>query len=510
MDAATLGCYAGGIELRELSCQTVPRRLHSQHRISVEKIYFLPHQTTECFQEFPVLRQELHDYRDFVAAYVANGLKLILEVSDKSDKKLPNEELLKSSVISKAQSNLVEKNLPAYLVDPRHGLVKVFERITQLVLSTNVVEEDLFAKIKSTLAQSENQHLLESDIFLKSSWLDRPAKLLVDIILESTSGHSPKFNAFEPESTQVAVHLRRLAETHPQVETYWTLIGTNMESWDQSALTNSHFKVVKFNPMGVESTPDKPRNFDATVLDCILSRRQDIAKYLSRVKDFLRPDGFVIVNEITDHFEVAYALATLRGEIDVLSPFGELGERKFGKYYSHETWLEIFKQSGFNVVAWQGDSLLTTLYLLHKIPPAPRQPAFVNIDDLKKFSWVRSLQETLEQRLNAPQDFTVWTVSNNEKQNGAVGFSLCLREETTKNRIRSVNWFIFNHNHTNQCKFDAFRSIMDASLKQNNKLNWTLDSPEVKQIIDGDIFSCVYRDGVWGSFRHLPVREGNY
>lgn len=444
-DASTNGCCAGGVEVRELTCTTVPRRLHAQQQVSIEKVYFLPHFSSECFLEYPKLRTQLHEYRDFLIPYVEGGLKQLVDLTAKSEKKLPNSEnvtmalkKLTGHIMPNSAKDLAKAEI--YISDKsnKFGLAKVWAKVLEELKKggTEVVNN-----IVNLLKAPESQQLLETDIFLNSSWLDRPLKLVLDVTLESTGGHAPKFNTFEPTSLKLAQHIRALVQTHPLVEDDWTLIGPNVDQFDEETIEANHVKVVKFNLMGKEITPDKPRNFDATFLDCTLSRSPDIKKYLGRVKDFLRGDGFVIVNEVTNLYELAYTLDSLKTteELDVLPAFEGMSERKFGRYYSHAEWLEIFKACGFTVAIHQSDSLLHTIYLLHKIPQTPKQPVFIDIDDNTNFTWIKPIQDALEERMNATQDFTIWTVSNKLKDNGAVGFALCLREESTKNRIRYLS-----------------------------------------------------------------------
>jgi len=85
-------------------------------------------------------------------------------------------------------------------------------------------------------------------------------------------------------------------------------------------------------------------------------------------------------------------------------------------------------------------NLMTSLYLLHKLPDTKPEPTFVKIDDVENFDWIEPLQKKIDERLNEPQEKTIWIYSNQTKDNGAVGLAMCLREENNKNRIR---WAIF-------------------------------------------------------------------
>lgn len=52
-------------------------------------------------------------------------------------------------------------------------------------------------------------------------------------------------------------------------------------------------------------------------------------------------------------------------------------------------------------------------------------PAIVDIDDVKEFTWIEPLQKVIEERLNEPDNKTVWLLSNKVRNNGALGAALC-------------------------------------------------------------------------------------
>lgn len=60
-------------------------------------------------------------------------------------------------------------------------------------------------------------------------------------------------------------------------------------------------------------------------------------------------------------------------------------------------------------------------------------------------------------------------------------------------------------------KFNRFRTLADISLKQENRNclpKIDLEDLEIKKMLQLDLHANNYRDGFWGSIRHIVVKEG--
>ena len=57
-----------------------------------------------------------------------------------------------------------------------------------------------------------------------------------------------------------------------------------------------------------------------------------------------------------------------------------------------------------------------------------------------------------------------------------------------------------------------FRCLFNASLTEEGRKTQLppMDSAEFAALAQKDLVMNVYRDGHWGSFRHLPFASGNY
>lgn len=77
------------------------------------------------------------------------------------------------------------------------------------------------------------------------------------------------------------------------------------------------------------------------------------------------------------------------------------------------------------------------------------------------------------------------------RNNGTLGLSLCFVEENVK--------------------FNRFRTLADISVKPENRsgpARLDIHSPEMKALMELDMHANNYRDGEWGSVRHIVVKDG--
>ncbi len=75
----------------------------------------------------------------------------------------------------------------------------------------------------------------------------------------------------------------------------------------------------------------------------------------------------------------------------------------------------------------QTDSICmsSTVFLIKKIPSVVRDPAIIDMDDVEQFTWIEPLQKVIEERLNEPDNKTIWLYSSRIRNNGALGTALC-------------------------------------------------------------------------------------
>ena len=82
----------------------------------------------------------------------------------------------------------------------------------------------------------------------------------------------------------------------------------------------------------------------------------------------MRVDGFAIVAEVTSNFDLAFVIESLTLDTDLDTPANApRSDRVHGLYMTHDQWLAVFEECGFDVCVFQTDSaFMTTLYVQHE------------------------------------------------------------------------------------------------------------------------------------------------
>lgn len=119
------------------------------------------------------------------------------------------------------------------------------------------------------------------------------------------------------------------------------------------------------------------------------------------------------------------------------------------------------------------------LILFKKLPDIKTKPIVVKVSE-EDFSWIPVLQAALKAE-DSPSDQRIILYAQNEPLNGLLGLINCLRRELNGGKIRAV-------------------LILDKNVKP-----FSVDDPIFKQQLDKDLVTNVFKNGQWGSYRHLEL-----
>lgn len=206
------------------------------------------------------------------------------------------------------------------------------------------------------------------------------------------------------------------------LEIDWNCVGPNVDDLDENTLNQLGAQRTKLVLDGEEFKAPEGKNFDYILLDRVLSKKKNPAEYLRRCADLLRDDGLAILMEVTNDYEVALFVDGLQGRNL------ETGDERriYGCYFTRSHLEEIIAESNYRICLRQTDPVLnTTTYVIRKISQIIREPAIVEIDDLVNFGWIEPLQKVVEERLNEPDNKTIWLSSTRVRNNGTLGMALC-------------------------------------------------------------------------------------
>ncbi len=464
-----------------MTAQTVPRRLHSSGKVTLEQVHFVKLKDVRAFETALPERERLDKYRNLCRNVLLEGAE---QWSTETVRSLPNGAVFEQAFKETKGAGPVEHEyLAACMEDTKCTLFQLLRKIfaTEVVSDLNVFANNVVNTVKADMES------LRTDILWHQAWYPKTIKPMLDAVIENTAGHFNKCCAIELRSVDVINWSRDLQMSHPLIEVDWTILSPDVGNFDSEILSQSDIKTVKLDLESGDAVPDSVKNFDVVMLDRVLSKKTDIPRYLQKLKELMRDDGFLVICEPTSDFELALMIEGLQGS---LLPASGDGSRVYGTFLKHQDWVKLFKDAGFKITHIQSDiCMISTVYMIRKLPSEPREPTFIDVDDVVDFSWIEPLQQVIEDNLNEPELKTIWVTSTERRDNGAVGLALCLREESTK--------------------ANRFRRICDVSLKNTDApVVLDLESEKVQEHIAIDLHATDYRDGIWGSFVHMVMKEG--
>uniref|UniRef100_A0A7E4UMS9 Fatty acid synthase n=1 Tax=Panagrellus redivivus TaxID=6233 RepID=A0A7E4UMS9_PANRE len=484
-DIATNGCIAGGVECCDLTAHTVPRRMQTSGNLYLEKLLFVKHVDNKAMDDYPKIKAILANYRETNRAILRDGLKKWFDAGILQ--KLTNGIALVKALknLADAPSRPNEEELIPLLEDSKCPLLQAVESIFKTPLDVNNIAD--FESIIAARISSQVQTFDTDKYWIASLYYDRFIKTAQDVCIENSAGHRNKCCGVELTSIEQLKHLTVGVASHPLLEIEWHVAGSQVNKLDENSLDQIGATKHKLDFDAENFSSGDAKNYDYLLVDKVLSKKKDPVTFLKRCAELLRDDGFIILNEVTRDFETALFVDALLNK-----PIGfDDADRAYGVYFTEEQLHKIFAEAGYQICIHQSDEyVITSTYVIRKIPSVERDPAFIDIDDIETFNWIAPLQQTLEERLSEPDNKTIWLTSTTVRNNGVLGIALCFVEENLK--------------------FNRFRTFCDISVKRENRTGppvISLDSPAAKEILAKDLHANNYRDGQWGSVRHMVVKD---
>ncbi|RUS90834.1 hypothetical protein EGW08_001453, partial [Elysia chlorotica] len=448
----------GGVELQGLHAAVAPKRSLQSPPV-LEQQCFVPY--TDSSDSPQALQQYAKDCLDFALL----GLKDML--GNDSSGFLPNKDILQEVVTNNQVVDGSSPSLMAAAAQPNSGLARTLKELFSLAPSKSLAES-AHAVLHSHRSE------LASDCLLSSLSKEEILKPCVDIALENTN--SNKVNIFEVNASKSALYRKIIP--------YLSGFGSRNVSYtaaDKTPLDSDAkglgVKASQWDPSS-DSTPAGLSNL--VILKNVLHKQADISKTLDTVSSMVTPDGFILVEEVTQAFPLYLALEALTQDLTANTSKDLC--RMCGCYLSEKSWLDLFSSHEYEVVYKKSDKLLSTMFLLRKRAKLSIPPVIVDIDDLQ-CSWLEELKAKVKDLDTAPEDARLWLLAKTDI-NGLAGLMNCLRKESGGNKVRG---------------------ILCSNLKSSSLPDISANSAEFKALAQKDLFMNIFRDGSWGSFRHLSI-----
>nr|KAG5704186.1 hypothetical protein BaRGS_009716 [Batillaria attramentaria] len=454
---------AGGVVLHGLHATVAPRRSQQAPPV-LEEFTFVPYNGVPC----PAADSaELQQYAADAASYAVHGLKkLVAHNGGISNKTV----LSKVVEILDEEHTVSEDALKKYLCTDKFSLMKVLHQILTLLPGSSFTDNVL-----ETLAAFRAD--LASDPLL-SCLTDAPTlRPFLDVVLENMLTFNLKVCELDASNSNIYRHILNQLADQPKLNVKVTVADTTASD------------SADFESLGVTQTvwdlsqeETLMGRFHLVVLNNVLHRQSDVVEAIKKAASLVEEGGFVLAQEVTQNFPIYLALEALHTDLPLKA--SENGTA-FGRYRSVEGWQAVFTMAGMELVMHTTDNLMSSLFLLRRPATQVINQTVLEVDSLD-YSWVEPLKKELELCQSRPDSEKVWLVAQNPC-NGVVGMLNCLRQENGGNRLRCV---------------------LSSSLKSTDLPHITPSSGDFKCLVQKDLAMNVYRDGQWGSFRHIPINTG--
>lgn len=127
-------------------------------------------------------------------------------------------------------------------------------------------------------------------------------------------------------------------------------VGPKIDNLDENTLSQlgvSCFK-IDFDAAATESDLRLPNEIKGTidylVIDCVLSKKSDPVLYLKKCFQMVRDDGFAIINEVTQNYEIALFFDALQGY-----KFEENNLRAYDIYFDQTSLEDVFSKTNLRI-----------------------------------------------------------------------------------------------------------------------------------------------------------------
>uniref|UniRef100_A0A4X2LHQ6 Fatty acid synthase n=1 Tax=Vombatus ursinus TaxID=29139 RepID=A0A4X2LHQ6_VOMUR len=444
VDSCLSYTVAGGVLMSRLHASVAPRKQQEQHVPILEKFCFVPHLESDCLASNAELQGELQQCKGLIQ-------KLQTKVAQHG---------VKLSVPDLPGAQAAPSKDP-----PQKGLPYLLAAASQLQLNGN-----LSVELGQVVAQ-EWRHLQEDHLL--AGLLDSlELKACVDTALENSSSHQIKVVEVLAGDGHLYSRIPGILNSQPMLQVGYVATDRQSTSLEgqQAQLQQQGISLGQWDPD--EPAPDSLHGTDLLVCNCTIAALRDPATALSHMGAVIKDGGFLLLHTL------------LRGETlgEIVAFLTSSNQHQRQSLLSQAEWENVFQKASLHLVGLKKSFYGSAIFLCRRQAP-PQSPIFLHVEDTH-YKWVDSLKTILAESSNQP----VWLMAAGCATSGVVGMVTCLRKEPGGQRIRCVLVSNFNSSST------------IPQISPSTK--------EMQQLLQGDLVMNVYRDGKWGAFRHLPLKEG--
>ncbi|TRZ14389.1 hypothetical protein HGM15179_012680 [Zosterops borbonicus] len=434
---------SGGVQISGLHASVAPRRQQEQIPPTLEKFCFVPYTESSCLSS----SAHLHAYLDYCKGLIQ---KLQSKVAVHGVKLvIPGLE----TAVAATESSSTQK-----------GLQHILAEICRLELNGN-----LHSELQQVVTR-EKMHF-QNDPLLSGLLDSAELRTCLDVALENMISHRMKIIEANAGNGQLFSRVKSILNAQPLLQVDYIATDCVLENLSaiEKELQDSGVDSKQWDPSSPPS--GNLTSADLVVYNCSTSVLVNATEILSNLAAAVKEGGFVLLHTL------------LKGETlgEIVSFLTSPDLQQKHSFLSQAEWEDLFSKASLNLVAMKKSFFGSVIFLCRRQAPA-KTPVFLPVDETN-YKWVESLKEILAD----PSEKPVWLTATNCANSGILGMVNCLRLEAEGHRIRCV--FISNLNPSS--------AVPPTSLS----------SLEMQKMVQKDLVMNVYRDGKWGSFRHLTLQQ---
>ncbi|GBN00720.1 Fatty acid synthase [Araneus ventricosus] len=442
---------SGGVEFKHLKTSVAPRNQGKQIPL-LEEYRFIPYSETKILSKSD--EETLGRY-----IYVCSSLaKTILELSGKKKDQIYN--VLKGFEES---DELIMSYLKSYT--DNHVLLKSLSGIINTATS-----KDLTRHVKNYV----NSYLSErdNDILSQTMLQENPLRTVMDVVLENAAYRRLKVLEIAETSVPFSTKISECAQNFGVLNINYLIAHSTPDLLEKSNLPSGNFELSSWDPKSALTFKDVPDDHDLCVMKFLNHPSKELRKIIENVMTTLNGNGFVLLLQRT-RLVLAERILSAVGE--TVLPI-----------HAESDLEQTFKDLNLQVICKKSDSLTSTMYLLRKSADISYEDIVIPVIEDKYERWVDDLSEQMTVASMSSDPKRIWLVSE-AYNSGIIGLVNCLRQEPGGSSIRCV-----------------FASEGTPKLPE-----FTLKNQFYQDIAKKNLTMNVFKRGVWGTFRHLTMSEGN-
>ncbi|XP_054925826.1 fatty acid synthase-like [Dermacentor andersoni] len=448
-------CRAGGAVIRGLKTNTINSGADQQTPL-VEEYRFVPYLDNK---ESKDNRESLtREYVEVCCNVARQALKNFCE---------------SNSFLGDALSAV--RNVPEHVVsqylndfDKNHALLRFLNTIRK---QEDCNDSSVAAYIKSALPAHKED--LENDVLNTALLEEDPLRFLLDTVVENTNPKKLRVLEFATQGSDcllvswVATYLSKF-NLLPTIE--YTVAHSSPER-----LSGKIPQGTTVVSLGSAASRKKLPEVDLIVTRSATWSSGETKNLADEVSSICRENGFVLLAQRTALTPAESLLGKVGGVEFQVAPADEV-EAQFLKH-------------GLRLVAFKSNNV-SALYLFRKrsVPIEEAKQEIFQVNS-KRSDLVDFVKKKVLDYEWKPQGENMWLLAEEAGASGIVGLTNCLRYESGGSHIR--------------CVFDA------GSTEMNAVADFEPGNPKYRHVVEKDLVMNVYRNGQWGSHRHVVAKSCN-